>query len=132
MAYIHFDIQEIEATMRNLREVALGKLLVSTSTASAKTCYLQQDRFFEAQLAAQLQMFALLNEQVAPGRIGKVIGSFVGTIIVNTLSASSDPETCLAELHETMNRIINVLSVNGSPDVHKVTTDIVGTAGGRA
>lgn len=132
MSYSYFNPHEVEAAMREMREAALGKVLAHASSASEKTGYLQQDRFFEAQLAAQLQMISLLNENVMPDRIGKVVGSFVGTVIVNTISASADPETCWKGLNRSMMRMVQMLDGDEHEDMHKAAIEIVGTHGGRA
>lgn len=132
MSYSYFEPGQVEAAMREMRETALQRVLAGATTATEKIGYLQQDRFFEPMLAAQLQMVGLLNENVCADRIGKVVGSFLGSIIVNTISASAEPEVCWVALNQSMMRMVNILGEDDLPDISASTIEIVGTPGGRA
>ncbi|MGK7664235.1 MULTISPECIES: hypothetical protein [unclassified Marinovum] len=68
MSYVHFDLAEVEAAMREVRERSLPVALQSISSADTKVAMLAQDRFFEAGVAAQLEAVRLRNE----GALGRV------------------------------------------------------------
>lgn len=132
MSYTYFDLAEIEAAMRKMRETDLPVQLASTEDAYTKIGYLAQDRFFEAGLAANLEMFRLLNENRDPTFVGKTIGAVVGGVILNTLSASPAPHTCWTAIIETLNIAISALGDDGHPAVRGSHVEITGTVGGRA
>ena len=132
MAYTHYDLTEIEAMMRQMRADNLPERLASAESAETKIGYLAQDRFFEATVAAQLEMFRLLNEGRDPSFIGKTIGAFVGGLIVNTLAASPDHQVCWSTIKGTMLLSMGVLGDDESPTVSVSFVEVRGTQGGRA
>lgn len=132
MAYTHYDLTEIETLMREMRAANLPQRIASSDNAESKIGYLAQDRFFEATVAAQLEMFRLLNEGRDPSFVGKTIGAFVGGLIVNTLAASPDPQACWSAINGTMLLSMSALGEEESPAVSVAYTEVIGTPGGRA
>ncbi|MGK7729503.1 hypothetical protein ACSQ8B_26205 [Marinovum sp. F03] len=133
MSYVHFDLAEVEAAMREVRERSLPVALQSISSADTKVAMLAQDRFFEAGVAAQLEAVRLRNEGRSAEFIGMVVGSFIGNAVVNAISASDEPERCLGVLELVMGQIIEVWAqAGGGADVSPFVARITGTAGGRA
>lgn len=133
MTHVHFDLTEVERTMRELRSNALATLLKGPDTDRAKDGYRVQDRFFEAQLSVQLQMVTLLNESRDPAFIGRVIGGVIGMIMINTLAASPDPQRCWSEIERVIVQHLHALEndlPSGGVNVSRAV--ISGTAGGRA
>jgi hypothetical protein len=132
MSYVHFDLKQVETTMREMREASLADLLAATTCAETKVGYLAQDRFFEAHVAAQVQMMGLLNDNRSPVFVGNTIGSFVGNVIVNTIAASAEPEACWDAIMRTMQQSVGALNEDGPQGLSCVSAEIYGTSGGRA
>jgi hypothetical protein len=132
MTHVHYDLASVETMMRNLRLETLTALLEGPDTAMAKDAYRVQDRFFEAQLAIQLQMVRLLNEGRDPQFIGRVIGGVIGSITVNTLAASSDIHACWTAIEECVAQNLEILGGTASDAIVTGCGSVQGTQGGRA
>lgn len=133
MTHVHYDLTEVEQTMRELRSNALATLLKGPDTDRAKDGYRVQDRFFEAQLSVQLQMVTLLNESRDPAFIGRVIGGVIGMIMINTLAASRGPGVCWQAMESCIRQHLDALENDLPSDgVNVAKATISGTRGGRA
>lgn len=133
MTHVHFDLAEIEKTMRELRSSALGALLEGAANGDVKKGYLVQDRFFEAQLSIQLQMVRMLNEGRDPEFVGHVIGGVIGMMLINTLAASRSPTVCWQAIERCIKHHLDALE-NDLPSggVTVARASVSGTPGGRA
>jgi hypothetical protein len=132
MTHVHFDLAEVEKTMRELRSSALGALLSGTATDKAKDGYLVQDRFFEAQISIQLQMVRLLNEGRDPEFVGRVIGGVIGMVLINTLAASRSPTVCWQAIERCVKHHLDALENDLPSGLNIARASVSGTPGGRA
>ncbi len=124
MAYVHFDLAEVERQMR----AAHARAVADKSAGDVSSL----DRFFEPILGVMLQAVSLRNEGVPPDQIGVLVGNAIGNMIVNAVSASASPKACLKGILETSNAIIGHVS-GGQTGVVPASEFIVeGTRGGRA
>lgn len=131
MGYVHFDFAEIERQMRHMRDEGHARVMASATSDLQRQGYEAQNRFFESMLSAQIEMLRLVADGRAPAFIGRVIGAHVGNIMINAISASTDPRALGDAMYDAMGKAIRSLAgeVEG---FHSTTIEVTGEAGGRA
>lgn len=130
MSYFHIDLAELEARMRSLRAESLPRVISKAQTQSERDGYARQDRFFEAGLAAHIEMARLLNEGCGAKMVGATVGAHIGNVISNTLIASDDPATCWGAIQWTIQNTLMALNGQGE-GVTTSEAEVTKTFGGR-
>ncbi|TKD12922.1 hypothetical protein FBT96_20070 [Rhodobacter capsulatus] len=131
MGYVHFDFTEIERQMRAMRDDAFVQAMSSATNDLQRQGFEAQNRFFESMLSAQIEMLRMVAEGRSPKFVGRVIGAHVGNIMINAISASTDPRALGDAMYDAMGKAIRSLAgeVEG---FHSTMIEVSGEAGGRA
>ena len=131
MGYVHFDFTEIEKQMRAMRDEGFAQVMASATNDLQRQGFEAQNRFFESMLSAQIEMLRLVADGHAPAFIGRVIGAHVGNIMINAISASTDPRALGDAMYDAMGKAIRSLS-GEMEGFHSIMIEVNGEAGGRA
>lgn len=132
MTYVHFDLAEYEQALRQVRDATLPIVIAQAKSDRERDGYLVQDRFFDAQLAALIEMMRLLNEGRSADYVGRAVGQLLGNIGLNTLAASEDPSACHATMAATIEASLQHLAGATPAGFHVGQVTLNGTKGGRA
>ncbi len=132
MPYRHFDLAEVERQMRKVHESGLLARLENAKTDTERQGYQLQARAFEAQIAINMQVFAMINEGVSDEIIAKTIGAIVTNVFVNTVAASEQPALTFDIIFAILTNGFKTVSGGGDGSIHYTTTTLAPVRGGRA
>lgn len=131
MDHVHFDLAEVEARLRAMREQARSKVHEQFSCPSAEV-WRAADGVFEATLQLVLLSQRLRNEGRDDEFIAHVYGSVLSNVMMNAVGASADPGMTAEIIERRIDRMLRTLCGAAPEGVLVVYDEVVGARGGRA
>lgn len=132
MTYRHFDLTEVEHQIRGAAERGLMRAMSNAKTDTERHGYELQHQMFEAQTAAQLQVFAMVNQGESADMIAKTVGMLIANMIAVALSVSDATRRTGEVIEYIISDALASISGGGDGSVHVAKADITATRGGRA
>ncbi|WP_321362620.1 hypothetical protein [uncultured Celeribacter sp.] len=130
--HVHFDLTEYERKMREMHEASFPAVMAKAKNDRERLGYELQDRFFETQLAAQIEIMRMANEGRGAQDLGHATAVFVTNVVMNMISVSPDPSVSLNLIYRVMANGIRALAGDDPEGFSLHSGDFCGSVGGRA